>query len=271
MTTIQGKVVAVTGAASGIGRALAQELVKRGAHVALSDINEAGLSETAKLLDGSTKVTTHRVDVRDRNAVEGYAAAVKAQHGGADVIINNAGVTTRASIEEISYDDFEFVIGVNMWGVVYGTKAFLPLFRERGAGHIVNISSINAMVPFTRNGPYNMSKYAVHGLNETLMQELRGQPIRVTSVHPGGIQTNIVSNARNATAEDAKLFSRIAMTSAAGAARAIIRAIEANEERVHVGIDSKLMYAAKRAAPALTVAVAGYLSGDAWKKGAKRA
>src|SRR4051812_17454065 len=154
MTTIQGKVVAVTGAASGIGRALAEELVKRGAHVALSDINEAGLAETAKLLKGTTKVTTHKVDVRDRKSVEGYAADVKAQHGGADVIINNAGVTTRASIEDISYEDFEFVIGVNMWGVIYGTKAFLPLFRERGAGHIVNISSINAMVPFNKNGPY---------------------------------------------------------------------------------------------------------------------
>jgi NAD(P)-dependent dehydrogenase (short-subunit alcohol dehydrogenase family) len=270
MTTIQGKVVAVTGAASGIGRALAVELVQRGARVALSDVNAAGLAETAQLVGDSGKVSTHIVDVRERSAVERYALEVKAQHGGADVIINNAGVTARASIEDISYEDFEFVIDVNLWGVIYGTKAFLPLFRERGAGHIVNISSINAMVPFSKNGPYNISKYAVHGLNETLMQELRGGPIHVTSVHPGGIQTNIANSARHMSSDEAKAFGRIAMTSASAAAKTIIRAIEKNQERVHVGLDSKLMYAAKRTMPALTVAIAGYLSGDLLKKAAPK-
>jgi NADP-dependent 3-hydroxy acid dehydrogenase YdfG len=271
MTTIHGKVVAVTGAASGIGRALAVELAKRGAQVALSDVDAAGLAESAQLVGRSTKISTHLVDVRERAALERFALEVKAQHGGADIIINNAGVTARASIEEISYEDFEFVIDVNLWGVIYGTKAFLPLFRERGAGHIVNISSINAMVPFAKNGPYNISKYAVHGLNETLMQELRGSPIRVTSVHPGGIQTNIANNARHMSSEEAKAFGRIARTSATDAAKSIIRAIEKNHERVHVGLDSKLMHAAKRTMPALTVAVAGYLSGDLLRRAVKRA
>jgi NADP-dependent 3-hydroxy acid dehydrogenase YdfG len=264
MTSIRNKVVAVTGAASGIGRALAEELVARGAHVALSDKDEAGLRETAAALNGSVKVTTHPLDVRDRAAVEGYAADVRSQHGGADVIINNAGVTCKASIEDAAYDDIEFVLGVNLWGVIYGTKAFLPLFRERGAGHIVNISSINAFVPFANNGPYNISKYAVHGLNETLMQELRGQPIRITSVHPGGIRTNIVKNARHAGEREAKLFAKIARTSARSCAKTILNAVEKDQERVFVGLDAKIMAAAKRALPALAVRAAGVLSGDRW-------
>jgi short-subunit dehydrogenase len=260
MTTLTSKVVAVTGAASGIGRALAEELVARGAHVALSDNDEAGLRETASLLRGSTKVTTHVVDVRERSAVERYAAEVCAEHDGVDVVINNAGVTVRGGMEEVSYEDIEFVLAVNLWGVIYGTKAFLPLFRQRGAGHIVNVSSINAFVPFAKNGAYNMSKYAVHGLNETLMQELRGGPIRVTSVHPGGIKTRIAHNARHATERDAELFLKIAMTTARSCARTILRAVEKNQERVFVGVDAKVMALAKRAIPALAVRAAGAIT-----------
>jgi short-subunit dehydrogenase len=222
------------------------------------------------LLNGAVKITTHVVDVRDRVAVERYAADVRAQHGGADVVINNAGVSVRASMEEVSYEDIEFVLGVNLWGVLYGTKAFLPLFRERGAGHIVNISSINAFVPFTKNGPYNISKYAVHGLNETLMQELRGQPIRVTSVHPGGIQTNIANNARHVSEREAKMFGKIAMTSPRTCAKTILRAVEKNQERVFVGLDAKIMATAKRAMPALAVKAVGVLSGDLWARSSRQ-
>ena len=256
--------MAVTGAGSGIGRALAAELVQRGAHVALSDNDEAALSETRELLNGAVKVTTHPLDVRDRAAVERYAGEVRAQHGGADVVINNAGVTSKGSLEQLDYDDIEFVLAVNFWGVLYGTKAFLPLFRERGAGHIVNISSINAFVPFANNGPYNISKYAVHGLNETLMQELRGEPIRVTSVHPGGIRTNIAKSARHVSEREAKIFAKIARTSAKSCANTILNAVEANQERVFVGLDAKIMAAAKRALPALAVRAAGVLSRDVW-------
>ena len=270
MTDLRDKVVAVTGAASGIGRALAQELVARGAHVALADKDEIGLRETAALLRGSVKVTVHAVDVSDRSAVERYAADVLAEHGGADVIVNNAGVTCKASLEHIAYEDIEFVLGVNLWGVIYGTKAFLPLFRARGAGHIVNVSSINAFVPFANNGPYNISKYAVHGLNETLMQELRGQPIRVTSVHPGGIRTNIVKNSRHASEGDAKVFAKIARTSAQLCAKTILDAVEKNRERVFVGLDAKLMALAKRALPALAVRAAGVLSDDFAAKSARK-
>ncbi|HET8937685.1 MAG TPA: SDR family NAD(P)-dependent oxidoreductase [Polyangiales bacterium] len=264
MTMISGKVVAVTGAASGIGRALAQTLAAEGAHLAIADVNEAGLRETAAMLSPHTQVSQHRVDVRDRAAVEAFAQAVKAAHGGADVIINNAGVATRVSIEDSSYEDLEFVIGVNLWGVIHGTKAFLPLFRERGAGHIVNIASINAMVPFPLNGPYNISKYGVYGLNETLMQELRGQTIHVTSVHPGGVRTNIVANGRNMGEDQAKAFARVARTSPGRAARVIVDGIKNNRQRVFVGVDSKIMATAKRIAPGPVVALTGMITERVW-------
>lgn len=166
MSTLADKVAVVTGAGSGIGRALALQLAARGAHVALSDVNAAGLAETAASIQGPTRVTTHVVDVRDWDAMQRHAGDVKEAHGGADVVINNAGLAVRGSVEEMAYDDFRLVIDVNFWGVVHGVKAFFPLLRERGAGHFVNISSINGMVPFFKNGPYNASKYAVYGLNE---------------------------------------------------------------------------------------------------------
>ncbi len=250
MTLVRDKVVAITGAASGIGRALAVRLAAKGAHVALSDVNEAGLRETAAMLHGvPVKVTTHGVNVRYREEVYRYAREVEEQHGRADIVINNAGLTVRATLEEVSYEDFELVIGVNMWGVIYGAKAFLPLLRKRPEGHIVNISSINAMVPFAHNGPYNISKYAVLGLSETLVQELQGEPIRVTCVHPGGIRTNIVRNAKGSGPTDAAMFDRIARTSPDEAAAVIIDGIERNKEQIFVGLDAKALAVIKRLVP----------------------
>jgi NAD(P)-dependent dehydrogenase (short-subunit alcohol dehydrogenase family) len=250
MTQLNDKVVAVTGAASGIGRALAVRLAAKGAHVALADVNDAGLRETAGLLGHPRgKVTSHIVDVRQREQVYRFAQDVEKQHGGADVVINNAGLTVRASLEDVSYEDFELVIGVNMWGVIYGTKAFLPLLRKRPEGHIVNISSINAMVPFMQNGPYNISKYAVLGLSETLMQELQGESIRVTCVHPGGIRTNIVRNSKTANPSDVAMFDRVARTSADQAAKTILLGVERNKEQVFVGLDAKALATIKRLVP----------------------
>jgi NAD(P)-dependent dehydrogenase (short-subunit alcohol dehydrogenase family) len=250
MTKMKDKVVAVTGAASGIGRALAVHLAAKGASVAIADVNEAGLLETAGMLTGApVKVTTHVLDVRDREAVYRYAREVEQQHGGADVIINNAGLTVRATLEEVSYEDFELVIDVNMWGVIYGAKAFLPLLRKRPEGHIVNISSINAMVPFAKNGPYNISKYAVLALSETLGQELQGESIRVSCVHPGGIRTNIIRNSRGFSGGDAAMFDRIARTTAEKAAAVIVAGVEKNREQIFVGLDAKALAAAKRLVP----------------------
>jgi NAD(P)-dependent dehydrogenase (short-subunit alcohol dehydrogenase family) len=262
MTKIAEKVVAVTGAGSGIGRALAVELVASGAHVALSDVNEAALEETVALVRGETRVTSHVVDVRDRSAVARYAAEALAEHGGADVIINNAGLAVRATIEDMTYEDFALVIDVNLWGVVHGTKEFLPLLRKRGGGHIVNISSINAMVPFAKNGPYNAAKYAVLGFSETLMQELAGGPIRVTCVHPGGIKTNIARNGRGVSAAEAAFFERVAMTSPRTAAKTILRGVARDQPRVYIGADAMLMAAAKRIAPDLAVKVSGKVSSN---------
>lgn len=257
MTQLAGKVVAITGAASGIGRALARELSSRGAHVALSDIDEAGLAQTASMLADATRATTTVVDVRDRDAVDAWATGVVADHGGVDGIINNAGLAVRGSVGEMPYEQFKLVVDVDMWGVVHGVRAFLPHLRARGAGHIVNISSINGVVPFANNGPYNMSKYAVLGLSETLMQELRGEPIEVTCVHPGGIRTNIVRNAPGMSHGDAAMFDRIAMTSPEAAARQILDGMERNQPRVYVGLDAKLMATAKRLLPHATVHVVG--------------
>jgi NAD(P)-dependent dehydrogenase (short-subunit alcohol dehydrogenase family) len=271
MTDLRGKVVVVTGAGSGIGRALALALVQRGAEVSISDVNEQSLAETVALLRGGAQVSSHVVDVSDRAAWTRYAAAVEQRHGGADVIINNAGVAVRASIEDIDYEDFEFVMNVNFWGVVYGTKAFLPLLRKRAAGHVVNISSINGMVPFANQSPYNSSKYAVLGFSETLMQELRGQPIRVTCVHPGGIRTNIVRNGRGLNEGDAVRFDKIAKTSAEDAAEQILRGVEKDRERVYVGVDAKVMAASKRLAPGLTVGLFGKFTTELAKKAVRPA
>lgn len=266
MKTLKNKVAAVTGAASGIGRALAIELAKQGAHVAIADINAAGLAETASLIQGSTRITQHPLDVRDRKAVEQFAADVDAGHGGCDLIINNAGLTVLGSIEEFSYEDFELIIDVNLWGVIYGTKSFLPLLRRRPEGHIVNISSINGVVPFVNNGPYCVSKYAVLGLNETLMQELRGSTIGVTSVHPGGIRTNIVRNAKGLTEDDAANFDKVARTTPASAAKQILDGVRKNRERVYVGLDAKIMNLAKRVLPAETVHLVGAFSAKAGQR-----
>ena len=266
MSTLAGKIAVVTGAGSGIGRALALELARRGAHVALSDVNAAGLDETAAALQGTTRVTTHVVDVRDWEAMQRHAADVKEVHGGADVVINNAGLAVRGSVEEMPYEDFKLVIDVNFWGVVHGVKAFFPLLRERGGGHIVNISSINGMVPFFKNGPYNASKYAVYGLNETLMQELSGDSIRITSVHPGGIQTNIANRAKNVSADEAAFFNKIARTSAKDAAVAILDAVEAGQQTLFIGLDAWVMSLAKRLMPEWTVKLVGMASRDFGRK-----
>jgi NAD(P)-dependent dehydrogenase (short-subunit alcohol dehydrogenase family) len=266
MKTFKNKVAAITGAASGIGRALAIELANHGAHVALADVNQAGLAETASLIRGQRRVSQHIVNVGERVSVEGFAAEVARQHGGADLIFNNAGIAVLASLEDVSYDEFEHVINVNLWGVVYGTKAFLPLLKQRPEGHIINISSINGMVPFANNGPYNISKYAVLGLNETLMIELRGTNVGITSVHPGGIKTNIVRNSLRTSAADASNFDRIAMTTPAQAAKTILAGVRKKQERVYIGMDAKIMAMAKRILPAGTVQLVGTASAQAAKR-----
>jgi NAD(P)-dependent dehydrogenase (short-subunit alcohol dehydrogenase family) len=260
MKKLQNKVAAITGAASGIGRMLAARLAMESCNLALADIDAKGLMETEKMIGGRVKVSTHAVDVSKRAQVENFAKEAASRHGGVDIIINNAGASVVDTLEDVSYEDFDWVFGANFWGVVYGSKAFLPYLRKRPEGHIVNISSINAMVGFSHNGPYNASKCAVAGFTETLIQELDGSPIRVTCVHPGGIRTNIARNARfrkhvnpNASREEVvNFFDKIARTSAERAAKVIISGIKRNKRRILIGIDARFMDIQKRLTPVIT-------------------
>jgi NAD(P)-dependent dehydrogenase (short-subunit alcohol dehydrogenase family) len=249
MKSLANKIVALTGAASGIGRSLAVQLAERGCHLALADVDMSGLQATQAMLPKTIKVTTHQVDVANRERVYQWAEEVASAHGGVDVLINNAGVVTRCSIDDISYEDFDWVFDIVFYGVLYGCKAFLPHLRRRPEGHIVNISSVNGFFPFPENGPYNCAKHAVKALSQTLMQELRDSPIQVTSVHPGGIKTNIVRSGRfikskdpGATSESATAeFDRIARTSPEKAASVIIQGILADKKRVLIGVDAHII------------------------------
>ena len=197
MKNLYGKVIALTGAGSGIGRCLAIQLAQQGSHLSLSDIDEEGLKETKELLSKNIHVSSYLVDVANREQVYAWAENTIKDHGHVDCIINNAGVATMASIEEIDYEDFNWVFNIVFYGVLYGTKAFLPHLKERPDAHIVNISSVNGFVSTPTNGPYACAKHAVKALNQTLQQELRGTSVNITSVHPGGVKTNIARNSRS--------------------------------------------------------------------------
>ncbi|HEY8525695.1 MAG TPA: SDR family oxidoreductase [Acidimicrobiales bacterium] len=249
MKDFEGRVAAITGAASGIGRALAEELSRRGCHLALSDIDEAGLAETAARCDGRVTVTTHRVDVADREAVHAWADKVVADHGKVNLAVNNAGVAVGANIRSMSYEDLDWLMGINFWGVVHGTKAFLPHLEAAGEGHIVNLSSIFGLISIPTQSAYNAAKFAVRGFTDALRIELKIErsPVSCTTVHPGGVKTNIVRNGRfDAEAREMALgedpgdrFERVAFTRPEVAARQILAAVERDKRRVLIGPDAK--------------------------------
>lgn len=253
METFTGRVAAVTGAGSGIGRALARELARRGAHLALSDVNETGLAETVSLCEGhGVKVTSHRVDVADRAAVFAWADTVAAEHGKVNLVVNNAGVALGATIDEGSVDDIAWLMGINYWGVVYGTKAFLPHLKAAGEGHIVNLSSVFGLISVPTQSAYNSAKFAVRGFTDALRMELEiaNCGVSCTTVHPGGVKTNIARNARidpaleaeaGGRAEADRRFDRMAITTPDKAARQILKAVERNRRRVLVGPDAKVI------------------------------
>lgn len=268
MKNLKNKVAAVTGAGSGIGRSLALNLAARGCHLAISDINEDELKKTADMIkESGIHVSTFTLDVSDREKVYEWADYVVNEHGQVDIIINNAGVAVHDSLEDISYENYEWCFNIVFWGVVYGTKAFLPHLRKRPEANIVNISSINAMVPFPHNGPYNSAKCAVRGFNETLIQELRTSNIHVTSVHPGGIKTNIARNMRfvkgvneNMNKEYLVKSSDILFrTTPEECAEKIVRAIIKNKKRLMVGLDAKFMDIMSRLSPVLNYIITGLI------------
>src|SRR5579875_3343179 len=220
----QGRTAVITGAGSGIGRALSISLARRGANLAISDIHSSGLEETVRLCAGAEgKIEPYRLDVADRAAVTAHADEVVSTFGAVHLVVNNAGVAVAGTIEETTFDDFDWLLGINLGGVINGTKAFLPHLIASGEGHLVNISSVFGLVAPFFNGAYCTAKFGVRGFTECLRQEVRlaGHPVSVHSVHPGGIRTNIARNARmkpsaRAAApgkDPAEDFNRIARTS----------------------------------------------------------
>jgi NAD(P)-dependent dehydrogenase (short-subunit alcohol dehydrogenase family) len=251
----QNRVAVVTGAGSGIGRALTCALTQNGAHVAASDIDETGLAGTQAACPAG-QVTTYQVDVADRDAVLAYADEVRRDLGPASMVFNNAGVDLFAGVADMSWTDFDWLVGINIGGVVNGTKAFLPQLIESGSpkhpARLVNLSSAFGLIAVPYQGAYSASKFAVRGLTEALRQEMiiERHPVTVHCVHPGVIRTNFGTNMRVADTEDpdvaVKLFARLALTSPDKAARVILRGADKNRARIVIGPDGRAMAAMPR-------------------------
>ena len=247
MEGFAGKVAVVTGAGSGIGQALAVELGRSGAKLAISDVDLEGLAVTEERLKAiGAPVKADRLDVTEREAFEQYATAVKEHFGAVHQIYNNAGIAFTGDVEVSSYKDIERVMDVDFWGVVNGTKVFLPHLIASGDGHVINISSVFGLFSVPGQSAYNSAKFAVRGFTEALRQEMimAKHPVKVTCVHPGGIQTAIARNATTAEGLDqaalAEKFDKLARTSPEKAAQIILDGVHKNRARVLVGTDAKI-------------------------------
>jgi NAD(P)-dependent dehydrogenase (short-subunit alcohol dehydrogenase family) len=254
---LEDKTAVVTGAAGGIGRAISMSLARRGCHLALGDVNEAGLAETAKLIASNrVRVSRHRLDVADRGAVAAFPAVVTAEHPGVDILVNNAGVAVGGTFDQVSEEDFEWLFDINFWGVVRMTRAFLPMLKASGEAHIVNLSSIFGIIAPAGQTAYSASKFAVRGFSQALRHELEGTGIGVTVVHPGGVATSIADHARlpkGASAEDAarrrEWANKHLKMPPEMAGEIITEAIEHRRPRVLVGADAKRVSIIERIVP----------------------
>jgi len=251
MKSLDGKVVVITGAGSGMGRTMSVYAAERGALLAISDWNAEGLAETVDLVKaaGVAEVRSDVVDVSDRAAMATWAAAVAEQFGRVNVVVNNAGVTMTGDFEDMTYDEFDWIVGVNFNGVVNGTKEFLPHLIASGDGALVNISSLFGLVSMPGQSAYNATKYAVRGFTEALREEMliNKHPVTVTCVHPGGIKTGIARNGRktqgqNAAAIDELFEKRLARMTPEKAAEIIMSGMLSGKARVLVGIDAHLIH-----------------------------
>ena len=267
MGFLSESVAVVTGAGSGMGRCLAQQLAGMGASLAFSDVDEKGLAETEALLGSPKgKVTKHIVNVADEARMKAFAEEVAAQHGRATVLFNNAGVAVLGKFEELSLEDIRWLTDINYWGVIYGVFYFMPLLKKERRAHIVNTSSVFGLVGVAGQTAYCASKFAVRGFSESLRNELDGTNIFVTSVHPGGIKTAIAKRAKLGSRANASLypesvsrFERVAITSPEEAAARILKGVEKYEPRILIGRDCRQADILQRLLPT------GY-----WKQIAKR-
>jgi NADP-dependent 3-hydroxy acid dehydrogenase YdfG len=244
------KTAFITGAASGIGKALAEQLASEGVALYLTDINEEALSEVASALKASQVNVHHKkLDVASKEGVFAAVADAEQKIGALDAIFNNAGVSLTDTIDTMSYENFEWLMDINFWGVVHGTKAVLPKMLERGTGHIINISSIFGHVGIPGQSAYCAAKHAVKGFNESIHYDLKDTGVQIHSVHPGGVDTGIVRNGRqlhnkNGVVDPAdmqKRFEEMAITTPKQAAKIILSGVRASKYRILVGRDAKFM------------------------------
>lgn len=261
MKNFKNKVAAITGAGSGMGQQLAVLLAKAGCHLSISDVNEKGLAETVELVKPyNVRVTSKKVNVAKLEEVRAWAADTVQNHGSVNMIFNNAGVALGSTVEGANYEDLEWIMGINYWGVVYGTKEFLPYIKKSGEGHIINTSSLFGLTAQPTQSAYNSSKFAVRGFTESLRQELDIENCGVSAlcVHPGGIRTNIANDARMNDSlkslgmnpeKSAKAFNKLLRMPAEDASQQILDAVLKNKRRLLIGNDAKAIDLMQRILP----------------------
>jgi NAD(P)-dependent dehydrogenase (short-subunit alcohol dehydrogenase family) len=254
---LRNRTAVVTGAASGIGRAIAISLARRGCHLALADINEAELARTAEMVASKgIRISHHRLDVADREAVTSFPTIVMAEHGRVDILVNDAGVALGGTFDQVSEADFEWLFAINFWGVVRMTRAFLPYLRASDDARIVNLSSLYGLISPPGQTAYAASKFAVRGFTQSLGHELSGSPIGVTVVHPGGVATAIARNARlpqgvpeQEVRKRLESIEKLLRLPAERAGEIIVQGIERRKARVLVGSDAQIMSVIERILP----------------------
>jgi NAD(P)-dependent dehydrogenase (short-subunit alcohol dehydrogenase family) len=266
---LENRTAVITGSANGIGRAIAVSLARRGCSLALADVNDAGLSETARMAQlahtdptnhtaprSALRISQHHLDVADRRAVATFPQAVIAWHPGVDILVNNAGVAIGGTFEAVSEEDFEWLFEINFWGVVRMTRAFLPLLRKSDDARVVNLSSIYGVISPPAETAYSASKFAVRGFSNSLRHELAGSKVGVTVVHPGGVATSIADNARvpkdmpkEEVARRRALAKKALRMPPETAGEIIVKGIERRAARILVGNDAKFLALLERLAP----------------------